>query len=254
MEIYGDIYMLINVLCDFSVLFLTSLLLRRKVKIRRIFLGAFLGGGFSLLYLYIAEKFFLSAFLAILFSLAMVLSTFSFHGFGSFVRALTYFYVISFLMGGIVTALHRFLLKTSPSPLAAQGILLLFLLIAALGALFGSKILDKRRRIRDAELIFTVGKDLHRVSGLIDSGNLLTDRETGLCVIILSPTVFKKDSPPQCDRLLPLRTVSSTASFPCFLPDKLSVNGKECQALLAISANCASFGGAQALIPETLLL
>lgn len=252
-EIYGDIYMLINALCDFPVLFLTACLLRRKVKKRRLFLGALIGGCYALLYLYIAGRFLLSAFLAFLFSMLMVFAVFSFGNFRFFLRALICFFVVSLLMGGAVTALHRFLLKTLPSPLAAQGILLLFLSLSAFGALLGGKILESRCRVRDVELNFTVNAETFQISGLVDSGNLLTDSETGLCVIILSPEIFKKGAP-RCERLLPLRTVTSEASFPCFLAEKLCVNGRECKALLAIAPDPHSFGGAQALVPEALLL
>ncbi len=244
--------MLLNGLCNYLVLYLTALLLRRKVKKKRLFLGALLGGGYALLHLYISEKFFISALLSLLFSFFMVLTVFSFNSPSMFCRAFFSFYVTSFLTGGAVTACVSLTGAESASPLVSGILLVSLFLLSFFITFFGGKLLEKRCHTRWADVLFTFKEIHYHFPALVDSGNLLTDKETGLPVIVLSAAVFG-DNIPECSRFLPVRTVSSSASFPCFLPDSLSVNGTRRQVLLAISPDNGTFGETLGLVPENLL-
>ena len=250
--IYGDIFMLINAACDYTVLFLTAVLLRRRVLKRRLLLGAVIGGLYALLYLYISQKILLSAVLSLLCCLWMVVTVFSFGSIRHFLRAAACFFLTALLMGGTVSAVSRFLAIYLTTPFRNFALLTLTMLPASAAALFGGKLLQKRCAGRIVHIDFILQSQGHSCTVLVDSGNLLTDGETGLPVIILSPEVFGENRP-VCQRVLPVQTVSSQTTLPCFLPECLKIEKKERNALLAIAHENMNFGNTQGLLPECLL-
>ena len=118
-------------------------------------------------------------------------------------RSLTAFWVISFLLGGAATAVSYFVgrwadrealiggqVEALPGELPYWGILLLALLVGAMVSL----LLRGRKKIPDTASL-SIGEDAaHPISltGLIDSGNLLTEPLGGRSVIFLAKPLMKK--------------------------------------------------------------
>ena len=249
--IYGDVFMLINAACDYLALFLTALFLRRRVKRRRLFLGAAIGGVYALCYLYLSAFPLLCLLLSLVFSALMTLAAFSFGSLKNYLRALFAFYVVSLLLGGGVNALCAFLPTKNSVPLSLL-LLTLFLFLSALCTLLGGKLLEARAKDRHVEIAFTYRERGYACLALVDSGNLLVDKESLLPVIVLSPALFAETPP--CGRSVHIATVSGQTSLPCFEPEKLTVGKTERKAVLAIAVRAFGDGQIAGLVPETLLL
>ena len=249
MEIYADLFVLINCLCDGTVTALTALLLKRRVKKRRILAASLLGGLYALVYLLLYPSPLLLALLSVLTTLFMVLAAFGFHGPAAFCRALFVFYLMSLAAGGMVGILNNLFTYLLPSRGLSLLLLLLLLFALFIFGLFAGKIflLEQKRRV--ATLCFSLeGKD-YRLKGLLDSGNLLTDPFSGSPAVLVDPTVFER--PPFCDRVLHIHTPAGKRELPAFLPEKAEINGiprKICIALCPPPKG--GFGGTPALLPR----
>ncbi|MBQ8236114.1 MAG: sigma-E processing peptidase SpoIIGA, partial [Clostridia bacterium] len=95
MELYADLFVVINMLCDLAVLLLCGRLIGKKIKKRRLFLSCLLGGGYAFLWLLLYPMNLLLFMLSVLCSLFMVLIAFGRQRLTSFLRTLLYFYFVS---------------------------------------------------------------------------------------------------------------------------------------------------------------
>lgn len=99
MRVYIDLVFVLNVYLDFLILLITSLILKRNVSIKRIFLGSIIGGLTIVLLFFELSNFLLFIF-KIFFSVFMVLGTFSYRDFKYFINNLVYLYLTSIVLGG----------------------------------------------------------------------------------------------------------------------------------------------------------
>ena len=139
MEIYGDLYALLNFLADGLLLLLGGKLQSRPLKKRRILLSAGVGGLYAFLSLFLPSYKPLLLFLSFAVSLLMVRIAYPYEGFRNYLLSCLFFYISAILLSGglqlFLAAVGRVL-----SPLWAS-ILLLFLPVCRLyvqSALCGS--------------------------------------------------------------------------------------------------------------------
>lgn len=247
MEIYADLFILTNCLCDGILLHLTALFLNRRVKAHRLILSCILGGIYSLLYLLLFPSPIILSLLSVCFSLLMVFLTFGFHSLLSFLKPVFFFYLLGFLAGGMISSLQNTLLTYW----ALDPSFALFILLILFSLLFACLIIIKAlftQKSRSATLSFTVNHQSYKVLGLLDSGNLLFDPRSCFPVVLLDPD-FLKEHPP-CDRSITLQTVAGARELPAFLPQNAAINGiprKICIALCPPPKG--GFGKHPALLP-----
>lgn len=250
MEIYGDIYLLVNSISDFFLLLVCATLLNRRVKKGRIVLSSLTGGLYALLSLYISASP-LNFIAGILCSLFMVYIAFGYRNLRMFFTNFALFYLSAFILGGINDALFRILLLPRMSAPVAMLVLILFFLAASLFTAFFGRALKNRFFRRHAELSFTFSGKNYCLTAFCDSGNLMRDKETQLPVVLISRTVFGTELP-ETSRTISFTTVSGKTVLPLFEPEGLTVNGRACNAAIAVSTSMR-FDGCRALIPTALL-
>ena len=252
MEIYGDLYALLNFLADGLLLLLAGKLQSRPLKKRRILLSAGVGGLYAFLSLFLPSYKPLLLFLSFAVSLLMVRIAYPYEGFRNYLLSCLFFYISAILLSG---GLQLFLAAVGQvlSPLWASILLLFFLSAAFMFSLLFAEVLKRRQLHKKAELHFTYKGKSYSCSAFADSGNLLCDTETGLPVILLSDCFFA-ETPEDTDRFVLVKTVTSSRFLPLFTPASLFVNGKEKRALLAKADSVKDFGGCPALLPTELLL
>ncbi|NGP44335.1 sigma-E processing peptidase SpoIIGA [Bacillaceae bacterium SIJ1] len=190
---YLDLIWLLNLLFDTWLLWLTAIVLKRKVRKRRLILGGFLGsliviGLFTPYSAMIGHPIF-KGFI----SIGMVLVTFRFHRLRAFGQALMTFYFVTFAVGGGMIGIFHFL--QIPSATSGTGFVTysggyghpvswLFVLLSFPALLYFSK-----KRLRFAEEVSQtfqgiVDFELHLLGqtlygkGFIDTGNHLSDPVT----------------------------------------------------------------------------
>lgn len=247
MELYADLFLLVNFFCDLLVLWVCARLLYRRVKKRRLFFSAAIGALYALTWMLLYPAPLLLFFLSFLCSLLMVLAAFGFHGWSVFFKALGSFYLTCLLLGGAAGGVHAAIGRVLP-PLYALLTLTLCLGSGTLFCLFFGRLLIKERRKESAMLTFVADGKCYRVKGLVDSGNLLLDPLSLFPAVLLDPSLF--DLPPPCDRTLLIKTAAGEELFPSFLPEKATVDGIErCICIVLCPPPHGSFGGFPALLP-----
>lgn len=251
MELYADLFVVINMLCDLAILLLCGRLMGRKIKKRRLFLSCLLGGGYAMLWLLLYPMNLLLFFLSVLCSLFMVLTAFGIQKLSSFLRTLFYFYLVSLLMGGVVSSAYALLSATSLPAFGALGILLVLILFGGLFCLTGGRLYKTQNQRQNLRLTFHTGEEIFTLPGLYDSGNLMIDPATLYPVALIDPAFF--DIPPPCDRTLLMKTPTGELPLPAFLPKEAFINGKECQICIGLCAPPdGSFGGFSLLLPSSI--
>lgn len=101
MKIYLDLIFITNFIFDFIILLVSSLILKRNIKVYKIILGA-LFGSITLLSLFIRFNTFTLFLFKIVVSLLIILITYGFINIRYFLKNLYYFYMISIILGGII--------------------------------------------------------------------------------------------------------------------------------------------------------
>lgn len=256
MDIYLDIVWALNFLFDSLLLYLTAVILKRNVKLWRIFLGGFIG---SLLILLMFSPFNVVAghpFIKFLFSIFMVAAVFGYKRFKYFFNGLLTFYLLTFLVGGILIGAHYFLqFESSLSARAFIGLVqgfgdpvswLFVLTCFPLAWHFSKKTLDslEMTKINYNELVDVNIKifrtELH-MRGLVDSGNQLYDPISKMPVMVVSLSHLRGKVPEFLMEAAanPEGIISGETDFPGELKAKMrvipcKVLGQEHHLLLAV--------------------
>ncbi|TCS94620.1 sigma-E processing peptidase SpoIIGA [Hazenella coriacea] len=201
MVIYADLIFLLNGYIDFLLLWLTSGIRKQQTSIWRLIAAAIIGGLYSMLHLWphFAVAYFLP--IKILVSMIMIWVAFGWNHFRSYIRNLGVFYLVCFIAGGALIALHYvvsgdsqvaggiFFTQTANgwgSPVSWGMIIVGFPLVWAYTR-FSFRSLEERRRINQylAPVKIQLQGDEIVCTGLIDTGNQLRDPITRAPVMMV---------------------------------------------------------------------
>jgi stage II sporulation protein GA (sporulation sigma-E factor processing peptidase) len=200
LTIYLDVIWLLNFFFDSFLLFLTAIILKRKVKKWRIFLGALIGSSIVLFYFTAYGAMTSHPVVKLLYSILIVYAAFGFLKFRYFIKNLVTFYFITFMVGGGMLGLHYFFRTdiafingtlTSQSsgfgdPVSWITVLIGFPLVWYFSKHNMEEI--EMTKINFEQLVSVrvkIGEDYMYLKGLIDSGNQLYDPITQTPVMIL---------------------------------------------------------------------
>lgn len=201
MEVYLDIIWALNFLFDSLLLYLTAILLKRDIKLWRLFTGGLIGSLIILLSLTPMHTFSSHPFTKLFFSIMMVLTVFGFKRFRYFFKGLMTFYLTTFLIGGTLIGVHYFIkfdfqLSSSVMLASVRGfgdpISWLFVLLGfPLAWHFSKRHMDslEMTKIQYDSLInvlVSINGEMYKFMGLIDSGNQLYDPITKMPVMFIS--------------------------------------------------------------------
>ena len=191
-EVYADLYVLVNASMDLLCVLLTARLLQTKTARWRALAAAIFGGGFSLW----ALLFGIAGWLGLLLDLAaaLVICAVAFAGkgtgFGRLIRTTGVFFLVSAILGGIMTALYELLNRLDLPFDAFRGetisvwMFAILSLTAGILTLRGGRFLGistKQKRIRIEAVLF--GRRVV-LSALLDTGNLVQDPIGGRSVVV----------------------------------------------------------------------
>lgn len=276
--VYGDVYFAINFTMDWLTLYLTAKAVKLPVRPFRLTLSAALGAAYALIALFLPDGNALSTFTTLAFPFLLILIAFGLpNGLREIFRPLAAFWVISFLLGGAATAVSYLVAKwakreaviggqveTLPADLPFWGLLLLALVIGAAVSL----LLRVRKKLPQTVTV-EVGEsadDLVTLTGLVDSGNLLTEPLSGQAVILTDRSAaaflpaelaFLRDgSAPLLTprlRLIPYSTPSGEGILYGYLPKVVRVNGKVRTACVAVASLPEGTQKPDAVVPASLI-
>ena len=235
-DVYVDLYFLINASMDLLCLAMTAAILHRAAKRWRLILSAVTGVLLDL-------------------CMAVLLAAIAFAtrggSAGRLLRSAGAYALLSALLGGLMTVLYRFLNRLNLPLEALQGDGLsawMFAVLAAVAGFFtlrGGKLFRRSGATRAVGLEIAVEGRVATLQALVDSGNLLTDPLSGRSVIVADPAKLTPQLPPALlealahptgaqekyarrVRLIPARTATGEGMLAAFSPDRLTViDGKE---------------------------
>ncbi|MFP4975672.1 sigma-E processing peptidase SpoIIGA [Paenibacillus sp. CN-4] len=212
LTVYLDLMFAANLLIDGALLWLTGWMIRHKLRLRRLLLGALAGASYVLM-MFVPELSFLYMFLVkFALSLVMLLITFGYPGLQGFTRAVGAFYVINFAAAGGILGLHYLLqssgdiwnglLFTSSGGIAHRLKIGFWFVLAALAVVlagFKAVYASRIRRDRLMSYIGTVEVEIAGVTvtcqGLLDTGNRLSDPLTRTPVMVMEAELWEDHLP-----------------------------------------------------------
>lgn len=183
MVVYADILILINFIVDYFLLRLSSRFLHKKPRLWRMLTGSAMGGLFSL-YIFLPQSNFLfQSVVQLLMCMALCLMTFGFGDMKTFGRSVAVLFVVNFAYSGAMIAIwmlfkpHGMVINNSVVYLDISP---LFFIVFSVIGYFCVVLLRKILRKNFPENIYCdviINNDMQsiKLSGIVDSGNSLTD-------------------------------------------------------------------------------
>ncbi|AND39302.1 MULTISPECIES: sigma-E processing peptidase SpoIIGA [Cytobacillus] len=212
MTVYLDIIWALNFMFDSLLLYLTAIILKREIRLWRIFAGGLIGSIIILLVFTPFNEFSGHPVTKLLFSVAMVLAVFGFKRLRYFLKGLMTFYFATFLVGGSLIGIHYFInfdfqLSSSVMLASVKGfgdpISWLFVLLGfPLAWHFSKRNVEgiEMTKIQYDSLIMVrvvINETEFRFRGLIDSGNQLYDPISKMPVMFISIKDRLDEFPPE---------------------------------------------------------
>ena len=283
--IYGDILFLINFSMDFIALFICGKIMHFRMRAWRMALSASMGGVYGVATLFFTLGVVGDIALDLLVALSLCFVA-HYHGSAAKTFAATaLFFAVSVLMGGMMTALYSKIgryqayisIGGSVGTVFGDIPLWLFALLAAVSAaatILLQRIWHRRSLSRVCRVRITFAEGVYELCAFVDTGNLATEPITGEAVVFLSAPAAKRISgksgellfcsPALMDgdeagqvRFIPINTVSGYTLVSAVKPKKFEVLVKqrfeERKALVACDTGAQDFGGAEALMPVSLI-
>ncbi|PLR97367.1 sigma-E processing peptidase SpoIIGA [Bacillus sp. T33-2] len=256
MTVYLDVIWALNLLFDALLIYLTAVILKRKIRLSRLFLGALTGSILILLSITPLHAIAGVPAVKLLFSVLMVLCAFGYRRLSYFIKGLMALYFTTFLAGGTLTGVHYFIhfdmdLSSAAALANIKGfgdpISWLFVLLGfPLAWHFSKKNIEQAEmaKIHYEQLvgvkISMPGLEL-ALTGLIDSGNQLYDPISKTPVMFVSVNNLP-DGMPEVLRMLagdPEAVFTGEESFPEELESRMriipfSVVGRAQQLVIAV--------------------
>lgn len=216
MAIYLDVIWLLNLLFDSLLLYLTGILLKKKIIHWRILLGGLIGSLIILFSITPLSPYSNHPISKLLFSIVMVATAFGYKRFRTYIQALMIFYLATFLIGGTLIGAHYFIqfdfdlsssvllasIKGFGDPISWLFVLLGFPIVWYFSRrnLEGMEV-TKIQYEQIIDVIFQIGGKEFSIKGLVDSGNQVYDPISRLPVMFVSLKNIEKDMPAEIIRL-----------------------------------------------------
>ncbi len=201
MELYIEYVIIDNLVINTLILLCTKATMKLRAKFYRIFLSALLGTAFAVCYPLLGLSNVALFPMKIALGVIMVLILAPYNSVKDFIFSFMFFLIYTLVLGGACIA-TLLLFGTSIEKLASGGydiavpvgVILLIVAFYVSVIIAMARFLSERRDmapfIREVEL--RLGKRVLKFNAFIDSGNKLTDRKSGLPVIILSVNLLSK--------------------------------------------------------------
>lgn len=257
MVVYVDVLIALNLYINYFLIRGASLLLRKPVTGKRCLLSAAVGAVFSLTLLLPTMPIAVVALIKCAVACLMVLAAFGRVKPREFGSSVLCFLAISFLFAGVMSGLWLF-----AAPLGMMydnGVVYFDIPITVIGLFTAAayaivRIIkyfsDRRLRCNEISTVaISAGEKICILKGLCDTGNGLYDIFSGKPVIVCRreriediipdgiKQYFSGANPAGEIRLLPCRTVNGESLIPVFIADRITVNGRQADAMVGVSGS-----------------
>lgn len=231
MKVYIDLIIFINFAFDFILLLSVSFILKRHASLKRITLGAILGG-LTLLVLFVPFTTLTLFLMKVVLSILIVIVTFGFKDLKYVLLNLFYFYITSIVLGGFMYYLNvEFSYKNIGMIFYHKGVSINYLFILVFAPIilyFYTKEMNKfkiRNSLSYKVDVYLKDKKVVRLNGFMDTGNTLVEPYNHKKVIVVNSKEMESCLTPGNFMLVPYDSVNSSGFLKCIRVDKLYIDG-----------------------------
>jgi len=255
MKVYVDLLFIINILFDFMLLLLVSLILRRHMKIYKIILGS-LVGGLSIFFLFLDISSKILFLLKIMIAIFMCLSTFGFKDIKYTLKNILHLYLVSIVLGGILYLLNiEFSYKNNGLIFYHEGISINIILILTISPILLYLYVKELKNIKTnyskyykINIYFRNNKNLE-LNAFLDTGNNLIDPYKKRPIILVDYNKIKKYITNEKELLVPYSNIGSDSILKCIRVNKIVIDDKEYKnILIGLSPNKIYIDGVDAIL------
>ena len=232
MKIYVDVIFFINVFFDFILLLSVSLILRRKVKLYRLILGA-LTGGISIFFLFFKISSITLFSLKIIIAIFMVIVSFNYRDFLYTLKNFLYLYLVSIVLGGFLYFLNiEFSYKNNGLIFYHKGISINIILILFISPILLFLYVKEMKSLKNNYskyydvVIYLKNKNIV-LKGFLDNGNNLIDPYKNRPVIIVYYKSIERFITTEKEIIVPYNTMSGSGILKCIKPKKVILKTKK---------------------------
>ncbi len=231
MQVYLDLIFIINFSYDFLLLLTVTILLKRNIKLKRIFLGSIIGA-FSLLIFFININNIELLIFKFFISLMIILTSFGYKNITYFIRNVLYFYLVSIILAG---SLYLLELETSFKKEGfvfyfnkiSNHFLILMILSPIVLYFYIKSIYDLKRNFHYYyKLDIYLNGSLLKLNAFLDTGNKLKDPFFNKPIMIINESSLKGNNIKDYF-LVPIDTINNHSLIKCFSVDKIVIDNKE---------------------------
>jgi stage II sporulation protein GA (sporulation sigma-E factor processing peptidase) len=215
MTIYIDAVIILNYLFDYFILKTVNIVLRRNISKKRILLGA-LTGEISIILLLCNYNVIILLICKLIMAIFINIITFKYQDLKYTLINLSYFYMISIILGGFI-----YFLKLNH--INYFIILLLFPLILLLYHYQEKKLKNQYHNYYLVKILFENNKEL-TVNGYLDTGNNLIDPISNKPVIILDKRLIKGVIAIRSPVYVPYHALNYHSVLKCLKPKYITIN------------------------------
>lgn len=228
MKVYVDLLLFLNFAFDFILLLLTSLLLKRKASLIRLFIGALIGS-FTIFILFIPFTTLSLFLIKVVLSIIISIITFGYKDIKYLTTNLFYFYINSLVLGGFLYYLNiEFSYKNIGMIFYSKGLNInyIFLLIfSPIILIIYKKQLNKLKEINSYYYSVDVylNDKIIKLNAFLDSGNTLVDPITNKKVIISNNKELLKYLKNNNYYLVPYESINTSGLIKCIKVNKIYI-------------------------------
>ena len=250
MKIYVDLVMIINFLLDYLLLLSVSILLKRRVKMIRIIMGAFVGG-LSILILFMKINTIELFFIKIIISIFMILIAFGYKSIKYTLSNIIYLYIVSIFLGGSMYLINNtFSYDKKGIVFINKGYSINLIILIIISPIIITIYNIQAKKLRNKYnnyyrvSIYYQDKELDLV-GYLDTGNTLKYSKRPVLLLDKRKNIFKIKN----YLLIPYNTIDNTSILKGFKPDKVVIKNKEVKCIIGL-IDQVNFDGCSMILNE----
>lgn len=252
MKVYLDLVFILNFFIDYLILFGTCKVLKEIVSFKRLLLGS-LTASSSIFLLFLSVNSFSLFLFKLVISIIIILVTF---GKRNFIKNISYFYLISIILGGALYLLNiSFSYNNKGILFVDNGLHLNFIVcLIAIPIIIINYVKEqnsyKNTYCNIMEVKITFNKKIYNLKGMIDTGNQLVDPFHKRPVLLIN-NIIKTGKSKYI--YVPYKALNTNGVIKCFVPEKVLVNDKVFNnCLVGISKEKIDLFGVDCILPNKL--
>ena len=235
MKIYIDLILVINFIIDYLLLYGTKKILKNKTSRKRILIGSIIGSSTSLLMIYQNN-----IIIKIILSILIIIITF---GIKNIIKNITYFYLLSIILGGTLYLFDLNIYKLNYQILLIISPILIYLYIR-------ENIKYKNIYSNNYIVEIYINNKLYKLEGMIDTGNELKDPYKKRSIILVN---LNLDYTKYKYLFVPYNALNTQGIIPCIKPDKIIINNKIfTNYLIGLSKDKFHLNGVECILPNNI--